>query len=105
MVRTFIGALSFGLVVAASAIGTSRADDKNKCTISKGENDVVKACKAGGIKRAKTVMKSMTKLAKDAGKKWECDSCHKNEEDWALTDDGDTLFKEMLEIVAVAAKK
>jgi hypothetical protein len=105
LVRTFIGALAFGALVAVFASGTSSAEGKNDCTLTKdGDNDVVKACKAGGIKRAKVVMKSMTKMAKDKGKKWECDTCHKNEEDWKLTDDGEKLFKEMLEIVAAAKK-
>ena len=42
----------------------------------------------------------MVKVAKDKGKKWECDSCHKNEEDWKLTDDGEKLFKELLALQA-----
>jgi hypothetical protein len=38
----------------------------------------------------------MVKVAKDKGKKWECDTCHKNEEDWKLTGDGEKTFKELL---------
>jgi hypothetical protein len=41
-------------------------------------------------------MKAMVKVAKDKGKKMECDACHKNEEDWKLTDDGEKLFKDLL---------
>ena len=61
---------------------------------------MVKACDKGGIKEAKKTMKAMVKVAKDKGKKWECDSCHKNEEDWKLTDDGEKLFKELLALQA-----
>ena len=28
--------------------------------------------------------------------KKECDTCHKNEDDWKLTADGEKLFKDML---------
>ncbi len=101
MLKTFIGALTLGLAVATNA--TASAADKNDCTIAKkGDNEVVKACEAGGIKRAKTVMKSMTKVAKAGGMKTDCDSCHKNEEDWKLTDNAEADFKKMLEIVAKA---
>jgi hypothetical protein len=94
-----LGALSLGLVATTFPVNTSRADD-NKCTIAvKGDNEIVKACTAGGIKRAKIAMKSMQKIAKDKGMKVECDSCHKNETDWKLTDNGEKDFKKMLELV------
>ena len=103
MVRTFIAALSVATVIAFAAAGVGRAADSKKCTIAtKGDNDVAKACAAGGIPRAKTVMKNMVKQAKDKGKKFECDGCHKNEEDWKLTDDAEKSFKDLL--AAVAAK-
>jgi hypothetical protein len=91
----FTAALSLGALVAIAG-GAIAADDA-KCTIAtKGDNAVAKACAKGGIKEAKKTMKAMVKVAKDSGKKWECDSCHKNEEDWKLTADGEKLFKEML---------
>ena len=102
MLKTFIAPLTLGIAITFAA-GFSRADDKNKCVIAvDGDNAVVQACKAGGIKRAKTTMKAMTKLAKEKGKKWECDTCHKNEQDWKLTDDGEKLFKELLELTKEA---
>jgi hypothetical protein len=94
MVRKFISTLVISGFVAFGA-GVVSADD-NACTISKGDNAVGAACKKGGRKEAKKVMKAMVATAKKAGKKWECDSCHKNEENWALTGDGEKLFKEML---------
>ena len=94
MFRKSIAAFSFVAFTALSAGSLQAAGD---CTIAKkGDNAVAKACKEGGIKEAKKVMKKMVKVAKDSGKKWDCDSCHKNEEDWKLTGDGEKLFKEML---------
>jgi hypothetical protein len=109
MVRTLIAACSLLLFTAAAA-GPARADDdKNKCTIAvKGDNDVVKACQAGGRKRAKLTMKGMVKIAKDKSPekkdkdKWNCDGCHKNEEEWTLLPDVEKRFKEMLALTAGA---
>ena len=76
MSRLFFGAL----FACAISFAASAADDPNKCTIAvKGESDVKKGCDAGGIKRAKAVMKAQVKLAKDKGMKLECDDCHKDE--------------------------
>jgi hypothetical protein len=98
MLRMFIASLSLGAVVAVTAGSLQAADAK--CTIAvDGDNPVVKACKAGGIKEAKTTMKSMVKDAKAKGKKMDCDGCHKNEEDWKLTDDGKKKFDELLALV------
>ena len=94
MSRMFTTA-ALSLTALAFAAGSAWA--ANDCTIAKkGDNAVVKACEKGGIKEAKKTMKAMVKVAKDKGKKWECDSCHKNEEDWKLTEDGEKLFKELL---------
>lgn len=110
MSRLLIGSLFAGvLTVGLLAATASRAeDDKNKCVIAvKGDNDVVKACKAGGLKRAKTVMKAMQNLAKKHGLKHECDDCHKDEAsgDWTITKDGDEKFKKMLEVLAKVEEK
>jgi hypothetical protein len=97
------GLLSLGLVAASA----NAEDDKNKCVIAvKGDNDIVKACTAGGIKRAKAAMKAMQNLAKKGGLKHECDDCHKDEaaSDWTLTKDGEEKFKKMLAVVAQAQK-
>jgi hypothetical protein len=94
MVRKFITTLVIGgFVTFAGGSMTAVAQD---CTLSKSGNAVADACKKGGIKEAKKVMKAMVANAKKAGKKWECDTCHKNEENWQLTGDGEKLFKEML---------
>jgi hypothetical protein len=96
MFRTITASL---FLAAAVAFAAPSADAADKCTIAvKGDNAVVKACEKGGIKEAKKTMKAMVKVAKDKGKKWECDTCHKNEEDWKLTGDGEKLFKELLAV-------
>ena len=95
MSRMFTTA-ALSLTALAFAAGSAIAAD-GACTIAKkGDNAVVKACEKGGIKEAKKTMKAMVKVAKDKGKKFECDSCHKNEEDWKLTDDGEKQFKDLL---------
>jgi predicted lipid-binding transport protein (Tim44 family) len=99
MSRLLSAALAFALVSASYMTANAADDDKNKCTIAtKEDNDVVKACKAGGIKRAKVAMKAMQKLAKDKGMKVECDDCHKDESngDWTLTKDAQDKFKKMV---------
>ena len=100
MRRSFTASLTASLFLAAAvAFVAPSASAADKCTIAvKGDNAVVKACEKGGIKDAKKTMKAMVKVAKDKGKKWECDSCHKNEEDWKLTGDGEKLFKELLAV-------
>jgi hypothetical protein len=96
MVRKITASMFFAGLLAFAASGADAAD---KCAIAtKGDNVVVKACEKGGIKEAKKVMKAMVKVGKDKGKKFECDSCHKNEEDWKLTDKGESLFKELLAV-------
>ena len=102
MFRKFTAAVlaplfSLSVAVAVAFAPSSAGAADGKCTIAlKGDSPTVKACEKGGIKEAKKVMKAMVKVAKDKGKKWDCDSCHKNEEDWKLSPDGEKLFKEML---------
>ena len=104
MSRLLLGALMAGLFSITLATATSRAadEDKNKCTIAtKDDNDIVKACQAGGIKRAKVAMKAMQKLAKGKGMKVECDDCHKDESagNWTLNKGAEDKFKKMLDLV------
>jgi RNA polymerase sigma factor (sigma-70 family) len=62
-----------------------------------GASPVVKACKEGGIKKAKSVMKSMVKRGKEAGLKLECDDCHKDEAagNWSLKANAEQMFKRL----------
>jgi hypothetical protein len=101
MSRYFYGALFAGLLSLTFMTASSRAADDNKCTIAvKGDNAVVKACKEGGIKKAKAAMKELQKSAKAKGMKAECDDCHKDESagNWALKPDAEDKFKKMLDL-------
>jgi cytochrome c5 len=98
MLRFFCGSLLTGLLTVGLFTATASADD-NACTIAtKGDNPVVKACKDGGIKRAKATMKAMQKVGKEKGMKVECDKCHKDESagNWKLTDTAESDFKKLL---------
>jgi hypothetical protein len=91
LIATLLG----GFALVAVTVSPVLAGDD--CTIAKdATSEVGKACKEGGIKRAKAVMKAMTKEAKKKGVKHDCDTCHKNETDWVLTDGAKDKFKEML---------
>jgi hypothetical protein len=98
MLRIFSGSLLAGLLTVTLYTATSHAAD-DKCTIAtKDDNAVVKACKEGGIKKAKSVMKAMQKKGKEGGLKFECDECHKDESagNWTLKDGAEKKFKELL---------
>jgi hypothetical protein len=106
MVRLLRGALFVAVVGGVSAVGAvaSAADEPAKCTVAtKGDSPVAKACTTGGIKEAKKVMKDMTKKAKANGVKFDCDDCHKDDANYALTDDAGDKFKKM--VAALAPKK
>ena len=96
MVRKLMITLSLGAfgLFAAQTVRAAGGD----CTLVKAGNTnaVVDACKKGGIKEAKKVMKAMVATAKKNGKKMECDTCHKNEDDWKLTADAEKKFEDLL---------
>jgi hypothetical protein len=98
MLRFFSGSLLAGLLTLTLFTATSRADG-DKCTIAiKDKNAVVDACKEGGIKKAKSVMKAMQKAGKAKGLKFECDDCHNDEAagNWKLKSDAEEKFKKLL---------
>jgi hypothetical protein len=100
MSRYVYGAMFAGLLSLTWLTASSRADD-NKCTIAtKGDSVIAKACKEGGIKKAKAAMKTLQKAAKDKGMKVDCDDCHKDEANgnWTLNKDAEDKFKKMLEV-------
>jgi hypothetical protein len=81
----------------ASLALASTATGLRDCQITRAEGSpIARACAAGGVKRAKLAMKSLVRRGKDRGLKYECDSCHKNEEDWTLTEDARTNFATLL---------
>jgi hypothetical protein len=71
----------------------------NSCHFAHVDSPVGKACLQGGLRLAKREMKAMIKIAKDRGMKFDCDSCHKNEEDWKLNGEARTLFARVLETI------
>jgi RNA polymerase sigma factor (sigma-70 family) len=70
-----------------------------KCHVAvQGESVVVRACAEGGIKKAKAVMKTLQKLARGKGLKFECDSCHRDESagNWSLKPLARERFQDLL---------
>jgi hypothetical protein len=62
-------------------------DASDPCSTTKFHFPVIEqACKAGGRKEAKEVMKSIVKMAKGAGKDIKCTSCHEDMRDFRLKD-------------------
>jgi hypothetical protein len=62
------------------------ADDAKACTTTDFKYPAVKAaCKEGGRKAAKKLMKAAMDKAKAAGKDWKCKHCHENMKDYKLT--------------------
>jgi hypothetical protein len=99
MLRLLFSSVMAGLVTLTLFAAPGRADDK--CTIALKEgNPVGDACKAGGIKKAKAAMKSMQKVGKEKGLKFECDECHKDESggNWTLNKDAEEKFKKLLAV-------
>jgi|GEM_PF-1507502 len=89
------------LLFAASTLGAAgavRADEGKggKCTIAtKPDSPTGKACASGGRAEAKKVMKEMVKVAKANGQKFTCDGCHKDLDNYALTQNATDEFKKL----------
>lgn len=72
----------------STAFADDEGDDSGACTTKDFKYPAVaKACKDGGRKGAKSLMKEATKKAKAAGKDWKCKHCHENMKDYKLTAD------------------
>lgn len=79
-------AVSVGATLGVLTPSTARAGDE-ACTTKKFHYAAVeKACKDGGRKAAKEVMKGAVKKAKAAGKDVKCTSCHEDTKDFKLKD-------------------
>ena len=91
----------FGLATFLAGMlvtGFAGADEGKggKCTIAtKGDSLTAKACAKGGREEAKKVMKEMVKQAKANGKKFTCDGCHKDLDNYELTKDATEEFKKL----------
>jgi hypothetical protein len=82
--------------VPAAPSGSYSGPDPCKLAVD-GDSPVDKACREGGIKAAKTAMKSLLKDARANGARFDCDDCHINEEDYAQLSQGtDEKFAKLL---------
>jgi len=94
-----IAKLSAAVVLfAASAIGAVGAvrADEGKCTLNTDPNTPTgKACARGGRAEAKKVMKEIVKVAKANGQKFTCDGCHKDLDNYALTQNATDEYKKL----------
>jgi hypothetical protein len=107
MTRALRGLLLAGIMGGALAWGTAgRAADSAPCTIAvKGDSPVAEACAAGGIDKAKKVMRDLKLRAHKATRKtYECDDCHKDDVKYELTAGARDKFKEMLAAAAAPPK-
>lgn len=96
--RTNVLALALFAATSLSlgGAGIARAED-NKCTLAtKGDSPTKQACEKGGRKEAAKQMKAMVKTAKGKGVVFVCDDCHKNNDDYALTDNATKDFEKLL---------
>lgn len=67
------------LFVGGLAVGLANADDPKPClTKSFKTKQVEAACKKGGQKAAKDLMKTAVKKAKAAGESVKCSTCHED---------------------------
>lgn len=85
--------------VAGLSLGGARiaSADDNKCTLAtKGDSPTKQACEKGGKKEAAKQMKAIVKVAKGKGVVFVCDDCHKNNDDYALTDNATKDFEKLL---------
>jgi hypothetical protein len=89
-----------GLMLAgalALVAGRGLAADAPPCTIAtKGDSPVAKACAEGGLPAAKKAMKDLAKKSREAGTKFDCDACHKDDLKYELTPDARDKFKKLL---------
>jgi hypothetical protein len=82
LLSVVLGAAALGLAAPKAHAG----DDA--CSTTKFHFPAVeKACKDGGRKAAKDVMKAAVKKAKDAGKDYKCTNCHEDTKSFKLKDE------------------
>ncbi len=99
MIR-FAAKLGLAAFLAGSLLtGVAGAADEGKdgkCTIAiKGDGPVVQACAKGGRAEAKKLMKDLVKQAKANGKKFTCDGCHKDLDNYELTKNAVDEYKKL----------
>ena len=93
--------MAAGAVFAAGlglSLGTSaHAGEEDPCQAkSFAVAQVERACKSGGRKAAKAMMKKAVKKAKEAGEKMTCKTCHGDLKTFSLTDNAVADLKKWL---------
>jgi hypothetical protein len=87
LVAVALGAAAVGIFAPSVALAGGDA-----CTTTKFHFPAVeKACKDGGRKAAKEVMKGAVKKAKDAGKDYKCTHCHEDTKEFKLKDEKEAV--------------
>jgi hypothetical protein len=91
--------IDVGALLAAALLGSTAAAGEDCTVATKGDSPVAQACQKGGRAEAKKVMKGAVKAAKDKGKKFDCDDCHKDvaNDKFDLKPDARDKFKQLLE--------
>jgi hypothetical protein len=92
-----IAALGGGLAMTARGVAAGQP-----CAISNGgTSPVAQACAEGGLIAAKRTMRELTKRARAAGTRFECEDCHKNDTGYDLTPQAREAFKRLLAAAGV----
>lgn len=97
MKRSLLVTLLVGFTGSAVVGGLASAGDSAKCTIAtSGDSETAKACAKGGRAEAKKAMKKMVADAKAKGeKKYTCEGCHKDLDNYELTKNSKEDFKKL----------
>jgi hypothetical protein len=98
MKRMLTVTLTAAFLAVTAAGGLAMAGDGGKCTIASGDSETAKACAKGGRAEAKKMMKKMVKVAKGKGGKFTCEGCHKDLDNYELTDNAKEDFKKLSEM-------
>ena len=86
-----------GLTLATSANATEAPAAVKPCTTKKfATKEVEAACKKGGVKEAKKIMKAVVKKSKAAGEGLKCKDCHTSVKTFELKPDAVEKLKKLL---------
>jgi len=95
-VALFLFAASAIVAVSAVRADEGQTGKDGKCTLNtKPDSPTGKACAKGGRAEAKKMMKEMVKVAKANGQKFTCDGCHKDLDNYALTQNAAEEYKKL----------
>lgn len=86
-------ALAFLVPFAASGLALA---GPCKVVAKDSKSRTAQACEKGGVDEAVKEMKKMVKASKAKGVKFVCDDCHKNSDDYALTDNAKKDYEKLL---------